>query len=132
MPLFGPGDPNPMGMQLWIDLPKEHKMTVSTSFRAPCPLMFVTKPLLVGTNISRTQPFSVSLLSPARLSRYSVYPLRIPSAFPEGPDGPIEVKVISGKSFGAESPVKHLGGCWYMDFQFKASDVTVFQDLRKF
>lgn len=56
---------------------------------------------------------------------------RIPSAFPEGPNGPIEVKVISGKSFGVESPVKHLGGCWYMDFQFKASDVTVFQDLRK-
>lgn len=57
---------------------------------------------------------------------------RIPSAFPEGPDGPIEIKVISGKSFGIESPVKHLGGCWYMDFQFKASDVTVFQDLREF
>ncbi|KAG8728666.1 hypothetical protein FRC12_021585 [Ceratobasidium sp. 428] len=91
MPLFGPDDPNPMGMQLWIDLPKEHKMTPPTY-----------------QELNRSQ---------------------IPSAFPEGPDGPIEVKVISGKSFGAESPVKHLGGCWYMDFQFKASDVTVFQDL---
>ncbi|KAG9124729.1 hypothetical protein FRC07_010464 [Ceratobasidium sp. 392] len=91
MPLFGPDDPNPMGMQLWIDLPKEHKMTAPTY-----------------QELNRSQ---------------------IPSAFPEGPDGPIEIKVISGKSFGAESPVKHLGGCWYMDFQFKASDVTVFQDL---
>ncbi|KAG8719212.1 hypothetical protein FRC08_003366 [Ceratobasidium sp. 394] len=91
MPLFGPDDPNPMGMQLWIDLPKEHKMTSPTY-----------------QELNRSQ---------------------IPSAFPEGPDGPIEIKVISGKSFGAESPVKHLGGCWYMDFQFKASDVTVFQDL---
>ncbi|CAE7096409.1 unnamed protein product [Rhizoctonia solani] len=87
MPLFLPDEPNPMGMQLWIDLPKEHKMT-------------------------------------AKLSRNE-----IPTAFPEGPEGPVQVKVISGKSFGVESPVKHLGGCWYMDFQFKASDTTVFQDL---
>ncbi|KAG8746670.1 hypothetical protein FRC10_003974 [Ceratobasidium sp. 414] len=91
MPVFGPDDPNPMGMQLWIDLPKEHKMTSPTY-----------------QELNRSQ---------------------IPSAFPEGPDGPIEIKVISGKSFDAESPVKHLGGCWYMDFQFKANDVTVFQDL---
>lgn len=91
MPLFLPDEPNPMGMQLWIDLPKEHKMTDPTY-----------------QELSRTE---------------------IPSAFPEGPDGPVEVKVISGKSFGVESPVKHLGGCWYMDFQFKAGDVSVFQDL---
>ncbi|QRW00330.1 dicarboxylic amino acid permease [Ceratobasidium sp. AG-Ba] len=91
MPLFGPDDPNPMGMQLWIDLPKEHKMTTPTY-----------------QELNRSQ---------------------IPSAFPESPDGPIEIKIISGKSFGVESPVKHLGGCWYMDFQFKASDATVFQEL---
>ncbi|KAF8682796.1 Dicarboxylic amino acid permease [Rhizoctonia solani] len=91
MPLFLPDEPNPMGMQLWIDLPKEHKMTAPTY-----------------QELSRNE---------------------IPTAFPEGPDGPVQVKVISGKSFGVESPVKHLGGCWYMDFQFKASDVTVFQDL---
>ncbi|KAG8713785.1 hypothetical protein FRC11_011008 [Ceratobasidium sp. 423] len=91
MPLFLPDEPNPMGMQLWIDLPKEHKMTAPTY-----------------QELSRNE---------------------IPTAFPEGSDGPVQVKVISGKSFGVESPVKHLGGCWYMDFQFKAGDVTVFQDL---
>ncbi|EUC67196.1 pirin [Rhizoctonia solani AG-3 Rhs1AP] len=91
MPLFLPDEPNPMGMQLWIDLPKEHKMTAPTY-----------------QELSRNE---------------------IPTSFPEGPDGPVQVKVISGKSFGVESPVKHLGGCWYMDFQFKASETTVFQDL---
>ncbi|KAF8598553.1 RmlC-like cupin [Ceratobasidium sp. AG-I] len=91
MPLFGPDDSYCEGVQLWVDLPKEHKMTEPSD-----------------QELKRSQ---------------------IPSAFPEGPDGPIEVKVISGKSFGVESPVKHLGGCWYMDFQFKASNVTVFQDL---
>lgn len=33
----------------------------------------------------------------------------IPSAFPKGPDGPIEIKVISGKAHGTESPVRPLG-----------------------
>ncbi|CAE6440148.1 hypothetical protein ACGC1H_004715 [Rhizoctonia solani] len=91
MPLFLPDEPNPMGMQLWIDLPKEHKMIAPTY-----------------QELSRNE---------------------IPTAFPEGPDGPVQVKVISGKSFGVESPVKHLGGCWYMDFQFKASETAVFQHL---
>jgi redox-sensitive bicupin YhaK (pirin superfamily) len=33
----------------------------------------------------------------------------IPSAYPEGPDGPVQIKVIAGKSFDKESPVKPLG-----------------------
>ena len=36
-------------------------------------------------------------------------PEDIPSAYPEGPDGPVQIKLISGKSFDKESPVKPLG-----------------------
>ncbi|KAG7092415.1 hypothetical protein E1B28_008771 [Marasmius oreades] len=52
----------------------------------------------------------------------------IPSAYPGGVDGPIEVKVISGKSFGVESPVRPLGGCWYFHFKFR-SDGAIFQEI---
>lgn len=27
MPVHGPGKPNPLGLQLWVDLPAKHKMT---------------------------------------------------------------------------------------------------------
>lgn len=54
----------------------------------------------------------------------------IPSAFPEGPDGP-QIKVISGKSHGVESPVRPLGGCWYFHMIFKKKG-TVFQDIRQY
>jgi redox-sensitive bicupin YhaK (pirin superfamily) len=53
----------------------------------------------------------------------------IPSAFPDGPDGP-EIRVISGKSHGQESPVRPLGGCWYFHVKFKKLG-RVFQALRK-
>jgi hypothetical protein len=52
----------------------------------------------------------------------------IPSAFPDGPDGP-EVRVISGKSHGEESPVRPLGGCWYFHVKFK-NPGRFYQDLR--
>ncbi|KAI0316685.1 RmlC-like cupin domain-containing protein, partial [Amylostereum chailletii] len=54
-------------------------------------------------------------------------PENIPSAFPEGPDGP-EIRVISGKSHGQESPVRPLGGCWYFHLKFKSKG-TVFQAI---
>jgi len=53
----------------------------------------------------------------------------IPSAFPDGPDGP-EIRVISGKSHGKESPVRPLGGCWYFHAKFKRPG-KIFQHLRK-
>ncbi len=56
---------------------------------------------------------------------------RIPIAYPEGPDGPVSIKVISGKSHGVESPVRPLGGCWYFHVSFKAKG-TIFQDIREF
>jgi hypothetical protein len=73
---------------------------------------------------------------------------RIPSAFPEGPDGPIEIKVISGKTHGIESPVRPLGkcttvslgsthcswdtgGCWYFHVIFRRK-ASVFMDLRQY
>jgi hypothetical protein len=52
----------------------------------------------------------------------------IPSAFPDGRDGP-EVRVISGKSHGQESPVHPLGGCWYFHVKFKHAG-RFFQDIR--
>lgn len=55
---------------------------------------------------------------------------RIPVAHPEGVDGPVEVKVISGKSHGVESPVRPLGGCWFFHIVFKKGR-TMFQELRR-
>ncbi|KAG5646640.1 hypothetical protein DXG03_002630 [Asterophora parasitica] len=52
----------------------------------------------------------------------------IPTAYPDGPDGAVKVKVISGKSHGVESPVRPLGGCWYFHYIFNGK-TTVFQDI---
>jgi redox-sensitive bicupin YhaK (pirin superfamily) len=52
----------------------------------------------------------------------------IPTAYPEGPSGPVKIKVISGKSFGIESPVRPLGGCWYFHVVFDKKS-TIFHDL---
>jgi quercetin 2,3-dioxygenase len=52
----------------------------------------------------------------------------IPVAYPEGKDGPVKIKVISGKSHGVESPVRPLGGCWYFHVIF--NDIgKIFQDI---
>ncbi|KAJ3852317.1 RmlC-like cupin domain-containing protein [Lentinula lateritia] len=91
MPVHEEGLPDPRGMQLWIDLPKEYKM-VDPMYQE------------LGPN-------------------------EIPSAYPEGPEGPVKIKVISGKSHGVESPVRHLGGCWYFHLSFSKKGITVFQDI---
>jgi len=54
---------------------------------------------------------------------------QIPSAYPLGPDGGVQVKVISGKSHGVESPVRPLGGCWYFHMIFKNKGASIFQDI---
>lgn len=90
MPVHTPGQPDPRGLQLWIDLPKKYKM-VDPSYQ-------------------------------------ELNPDEIPSAYPEGPDGGLQVKVISGKSHGVESPVRPLGGCWFFHVIFK-KDGTMFQEL---
>lgn len=56
---------------------------------------------------------------------------RIPTAYPEGPEGPVSIKVISGKSHGVESPVRPLGGCWYFHVIFKKRG-NIFQDIRQY
>ncbi|KAG9019561.1 hypothetical protein FRB90_000469 [Tulasnella sp. 427] len=59
---------------------------------------------------------------------------QVPTAYPLGRDGPVEVKVISGKSFGEESPVRHIGGCWYLDIHLKVrkeGKVEFFQEIRQ-
>ncbi|KAI0807127.1 RmlC-like cupin domain-containing protein [Fomes fomentarius] len=90
MPATGKGLPPPRGLQLWVDLPKLHKMS---------------------------DPSYQELKSS-----------QIPEAFPQGKDGPVKIRVISGKSHGAESPVRPLGGCWYFHVIFSQPS-TVFQEL---
>lgn len=80
MPIYEKDLPNPVGLQLWVDLPKQYKM-VEPSYQ-------------------------------------ELGPKEIPSAWPEGENGPVEVKIISGKSHGGESPVRPLGGCWYFHVIF--------------
>jgi len=85
----------------------------------------------IGTILSRTQPrgvrwwhifFGVLFLTLGRS--------RIPIAYPEGKDGGIDIKVISGKSHGVESPVRPLGGCWFFHVTMKNAGATMFQDIR--
>ncbi|KAJ6477182.1 RmlC-like cupin domain-containing protein [Mycena vitilis] len=85
------GGQDPVGLQLWVNLPKQYKM-VEPSYQ--------------------------------ELSAKG-----IPTAYPQGPDGPVSVKVISGSSHGVDSPVRPLGGCWYFHYKFTQDQVTVFQDL---
>ncbi|KAF8512447.1 RmlC-like cupin domain-containing protein [Hysterangium stoloniferum] len=93
MPVCGPGIPDPQGLQLWIDLPKEHKMMEPTY--------------------------------------QELGPSEIPSAFSEGPEGPIEIKVISGKSHSVDSPVHPQGSCWYFHIKFRKVG-SMFQDIHEF
>ncbi|KAG1827375.1 RmlC-like cupin domain-containing protein [Suillus subaureus] len=89
MPVHGKNVPEPRGLQLWVDLPK---------------------------NVKMTEP-SYQELDPEN-----------PIAYPEGKDGNISIKVISGKSHGVESPVRPLGGCWYFHVMMK-NGATMFQDI---
>ncbi|KAG1756835.1 RmlC-like cupin domain-containing protein [Suillus paluster] len=91
MPVQGKGVPEPRGLQLWVDLPKEFKM-VEPSYQ-------------------------------------ELGPESIPTAYPEGEDGGISIKVISGKSHGVESPVRPLGGCWFFHVTMKNAGATMFQDI---
>ena len=58
-------------------------------------------------------------------------PIRIPTAYPEGKDGPTRIKVISGKTYGVESPVRPLGGCWYFHGTFDKAGHSIYQEIRK-
>ncbi|KAL6308995.1 RmlC-like cupin domain-containing protein [Sparassis latifolia] len=90
MPVHSPGQPDPRGLQLWVDLPKQYKM-VEPSYQ-------------------------------------ELEPDKIPTAYPEGTDGPVKIKVISGKSHGVESPVRPLGGCWYFHLIFDKKS-SIFQSI---
>ncbi|KIJ69457.1 hypothetical protein HYDPIDRAFT_79680 [Hydnomerulius pinastri MD-312] len=91
MPVHAPGVPEPRGLQLWVDLPKEHKM-VEPSYQ-------------------------------------ELGPDSIPVAYPNGPEGSISVKVISGRSHGVESPVRPLGGCWFFHVTIKKAGESMFQEI---
>ena len=108
MPVHAPGQPDPRGLQLWIDLPAKDKM-VRPPFKSLHGIL---------TYVAQTDP-----------TYQELDPDQIPTAYPEGPDGPVRVKVISGKSHGVESPVRPLGGCWYFHVIFDKK-ATIFQDLR--
>ncbi|KAJ7652607.1 RmlC-like cupin domain-containing protein [Mycena rosella] len=90
-PVHAADQPEPRGLQLWVNLPKKFKM-VEPSYQ-------------------------------------ELGPEHIPTAFPQGPAAPVRVKVISGSSHGVDSPVRPLGGCWYLHYTFTQSQVSVFQDL---
>ncbi|KAF8741019.1 hypothetical protein AX14_006220 [Amanita brunnescens Koide BX004] len=90
MPVHARDVPNPRGLQLWVDLPKQFKM-VEPSYQ-------------------------------------ELGPKQIPTAYPQGQDGPVKIKVISGKSHGVESPVRPLGGCWYFHVTFQDKG-SIFQDI---
>lgn len=92
MPVHAKDQPDPIGLQLWVNLPAKYKM-VEPSYQE-----------LTAANI--------------------------PTAYPHGKDGGVSLKVISGKSHGVESPVRPLGGCWYLHWKFTKKDVSVFQDIR--
>lgn len=111
MPVNEPGKPEPRGLQLWVDLPQQYKMSE--------PSYQDLEPEKYGAGLSN--PSRCDYIDSLRFSS-------IPSAFPEGPDGP-EIRVISGKSHGHESPVRPLGGCWYFHAKFKRPG-KIFQDLR--
>lgn len=111
MPQSGPGIPDPRGLQLWVDLPKEFKM-VEPSYQELGPTQYVQHTLRISSHM-------VTLYS------------RIPEAYPQGKDGSVKIRVISGKSHGVESPVRPLGGCWYFHVIFNKPG-TIFQEIREY
>jgi hypothetical protein len=88
-------------------------------------------PFLSGTIVSGIRPqtvgFPIPLFHQIEASKFPNG--RIPIAYPEGPTGPVRIKVISGKSHGVESPVRPLGGCWYFHVIFDKQG-TIFQQIR--
>jgi len=91
MPVHAPGVPEPRGLQLWVDLPKQYKL-VEPSYQ-------------------------------------ELAPEGVPTAYPDGPDGPVSVRVISGKSHGVESPVRPLGGCWFFHVRMAKAGSTFSQEI---
>ncbi|KAJ7722895.1 RmlC-like cupin domain-containing protein [Mycena maculata] len=91
MPVYAPGQPDPRGLQLWVNLPRKFKM-VEPSYQ-------------------------------------ELGPAEIPTAYPQGPDGHVRIKIVSGASHGVASPVRPLGGCWYFHYIFSQGGVSAFQDL---
>jgi len=91
MPVHGDDVPEPRGLQLWVDLPKEFKM-VEPSYQ-------------------------------------ELGPSQIPSAYPDGKDGNIQIRIISGESHGVSSPVRPLGGCWYFHVIMKKKGASFFQPI---
>ena len=76
MPVKQPGNKPNVGLQLWVDLPEQHKLTDP-----------------------RYQELRDADIPRAR------------------PDDKVEIKVISGDSFGVKSPVQTLVGVWYLDIK---------------
>ncbi|KAG5221668.1 pirin domain-containing protein [Salix suchowensis] len=150
MPVHKDGASDPRGLQLWIDLPKEvrHHLTYVTDARVlicVSPLVqnggtilpslssrYVSHPnfyrILRTRNLAPTSKPKFRAPSP-KASLTSIY--RIPTAFPEGPDGPVKIKVISGKSYGVESPVRPHGGNWFFHVIYNKKGPSIFQDIRK-
>ncbi|KAH8834687.1 pirin domain-containing protein [Flagelloscypha sp. PMI_526] len=84
-----PDSPDPIGMQLWIDIPEQFKMMEPNY-----------------------QEYSGDNLPVAH------------------PSNGTTIKVISGRSYGAVSPVKPQGGCWFLHVTVdKAGSEPIFQEI---
>ena len=84
---------------------------------------------LPGSELPGALPWPVSYVTNMSYQLHWFHQ-RIPVAYPQGPDGPTKVKVISGKSHNIESPVRPLGGCWFFHISFDGEG-EFFQDLRE-
>ncbi|KAI0361983.1 hypothetical protein OH77DRAFT_1389006 [Trametes cingulata] len=98
---------------------------VNTVIHAEIPLYGDGLPMPRGLQLWIDLPKQYKMVEP---SYQELPPDQIPVAYPQGEDGPVKVKVISGKSHGVESPVRPLGGCWYFHVIFSKPG-TIFQDL---
>lgn len=66
MPVFGAGLPNPKGLQLWIDLPRQHKMAVRVATYPVSRTVKLTSSPLIATVLPRVDPRQDSERLPRR------------------------------------------------------------------
>ncbi|KAF6765161.1 pirin domain-containing protein [Ephemerocybe angulata] len=93
---------------------------------AEMPVVGAGVPLPVGFQLWVDLPKQYKMVEP---SYQDLSPEGVPVAYPEGPEGPVSVRVISGKSHGVESPVRPLGGCWYFHVKLDKKGSNIFQDI---
>ncbi|KAI0818559.1 pirin domain-containing protein [Irpex lacteus] len=92
---------------------------------AEMPIHAPGKPEPRGLQLWLDLPKKFKMVEP---SYQELDPEGVPEAFPYGKDGGVKIRVISGISYGVESPVRPLGGCWYFHAVFSKKN-TIFQEI---